>query len=84
MVRIQCFHSSGPDSIPGQGTEISQASQYSHKKVKDNHSTYILVPLGGQSFQYIGKVKSTGLTIKVRSTPNIHLLCDPGQMTKPL
>ena len=50
VVRIQCFHSSDPDSIPGQGTEISQTSQYSHKKVKDNHSTYILVPLGSQRF----------------------------------
>ena len=50
VVRIQCFHSSGPDSIPDQGTEISQTSQYSHKKVKDNHSTYILVPRGGQRF----------------------------------
>lgn len=32
--------------------------------------------------QYNGKIKSTGLTIKVKNTPDIYLLCDPEQMTK--
>ena len=34
MVRIQCFHCCGRGSIPGQGTEILQATWCDQKKKK--------------------------------------------------
>ena len=39
MVRIRCFHYHGPGSIPGQGTEIPQASQRGQKK-KEKHNPF--------------------------------------------
>ena len=34
VVRTMCFHCQGPSSVPGQGTKIPQAVQYSQKKKK--------------------------------------------------
>ena len=36
VVRTQCFHFRGTGSIPGQGTEILQATSHGHKKKNPN------------------------------------------------
>ena len=36
VVRIRHFHCCGPGSIPGQGTEILQATWHGQKKIVEN------------------------------------------------